>query len=405
MILDEDSLKLELLICLFDGVGSYFSVDQQYQLPDEIPPHVSSSFSKKEICEILTGISLSAYFSNRYDLVFRAAKLSQQLLPAPLDDTEEEPVVASYTTELKGLMPHLIRVWCVELDTLLIAPPMDNEKGDVHWSLMNTRIKEIEALLEHNKKEPCHKVCYQRLLFQKTRLKYYQVEQADIVQIAEVCKANASQINAFNAKSVGGMSGRNIRVLIKSLLGDPALFCMPKDLKIKLETAIEMSHMNLARLSRYGGGDRIGTLVDEAMISFLSENYDDALYYIDLADNSLNYPKISHALRADSLWHHAQILFLTGTLTYEKHSSLNVPKDNLLNRAKGKTEDLLRWSSKKYPLYQALGHFLMAKIIIQDFNMKNRAQAAKHLKQCSKISRSLGARKIELHCDEFLNQL
>ncbi|WP_147371851.1 hypothetical protein [Henriciella algicola] len=357
MVLDDDTTRLQLYLQLF-FVGEPFSsrIVAASQLPARIPDYLRKAFSAQDIASVLVSIALSAFFSNRFDIVLRAARLADGLVEAQADKSG-----------LDQLRSQFMRVWCAELDALfLLCRTLETAK--ISWTPVEERLEALKAECEQISDPKLKRLALQRLRFHEVRLSHYCRDRDSTLRLVEDSLTRAAEINRSTSTSSGALSGRNVRILIKALLGDP-LFdwadgISDPDIRRKaVRQAKSLLAHNIARLSRFSGGDRVAVLIDAALIELADANPMAAYDFITQADDSIHYPDLSHSLRLDLLWHKAQIFTALGEgLCEVPYGRLGIDSAGLLDEALLAADQLHELSGENYPFHSALASCAKDKI-------------------------------------------
>lgn len=364
MVLDDDRVRLQLYLQLFHA-GELFDYDNEgaLTLPDKIPTYLRNAFSKNEIAKMLVTVGIAAFFANRYDILQKASELADKMI--------NRVAKAGFINENEraDLISNFMRLWCTELDALFLDC-RDSKTYEASWVVLTLRLKELKQRCSAISIPGLRDLAVQRLRFHEARLAYWSMpEEVNALAYVDTCMNAAKTINRGSKSSAGALSGRNVRILIKILLGDPA-FSQPEltteELEARSERITKASSLNahnIARLSRYSGGDRVACLIDAALIELSKLNYLSAHDFISQADDSIYYPNLSFSLKLDLLWHRAQISYVIA-----KDADVSVfeatgwDKSDFYRTAHHAARAVLHLSRGQFPLFSARATLLLSMI-------------------------------------------
>ena len=333
------------------------------QLPDEIPVYMRNAFSKSEIARILVTVGISAFFANQYDVLRCAVRLADNFV----ENIAETQFVNK--SEHSALISTFMRLWCVELDILFLEC-QDNQTFDATWAPLSVRLDTLKFRCRLITTPALRGLAEQRLRFHEARLANNDSSTGKCpFELVNTCMDTADKINRQLKNSAGAMSGRNVRMLIKILLGDPAFedreFSVEafEEQSERLQKATVLHAHNIARLSRFSGGDRVSSLIDAALIELTRGNFLSAHDFMSQADDSIYYPNLSLNLKLDLLWHRAQVSYVIGkdgeSADFE---SIGWDKSDFFKSALNSAGDLQTLCRGGFPFFFARATLLQAMI-------------------------------------------
>lgn len=380
MRLDQDALRLDILLQFFHGVGKrqYSSLnDDQQQLPDQIPNFLLHTFSPATIADLLTSIGVSSLYADRPGILRRAIKLAESyrfsLLPEEFRDGSK------FLDMSLSIDMTFLRLWEAEVDALFLGYVPKGSTPNEAWDLIDERLKEIERRLKiplsegtdnHDKHHEHRKRARVRILVQRLRLDTFRatLPKKSILTKVHDIMTEASSIFPLERSSNAGLSGRNARRMIRALLGEPALNAIvghDPTLDERVRLAEDLLRLNIARLSQYSGGDRVGVLIDQSLLSIVRGDLVAALGFVEQAGDSLLHESLSLGLQADLLWVHAQVLYAVGRTSEETSKDLIDDKRLrliYLQEAHDYASRLSEISSGRFPYYFGVAVELLRRI-------------------------------------------
>src|SRR5262249_27205348 len=105
MVFDEDTLRLDLYLLLFQELGRrHPTLLSPLKVPDKIPVHLSTKFfPADQIMELMSTVALSALYAQRFDALHDIARLAE-----------------TFVRNLRGQPAKIVRIWCSQIDAYLL---------------------------------------------------------------------------------------------------------------------------------------------------------------------------------------------------------------------------------------------------------------------------------------------
>lgn len=392
MKLDEDELRMTLLLHLFHGVGLRHRgpAVRSLKIPEELPEHLVAAFSPGTQASILTSLGISCLYADHPKRLQDVVLLSESF--AKSHDLFNENLTDK---NLDRARYDLLRLWEADLDGTFLGYS-DGQSGQSGWHALHDKIEAARQRIPEMSK--FYEMSMIRLDVQQLRLDAFQsAAKSDILARVEAIISHAASVTPIGQTTDARLSGRNTRKMIKSLLGEPAFEADPNmrqdtTYKPRIMRARNLLRINIARLSEYSGGDRVGTLVDRALIAAFSHDWLGAEAFIDQASDDILYQSLSQGLRADLLWHHAQILFASAQ--YIQRNSGDDGDDTVvkfqLEKSEQLTRALLNLTKIDFPYYRAGAQLLLGGIHRRLGQTVDRSQ----LDGAYRVLRGLGATRM-----------
>ena len=366
MRLDEDGLRLNLLLQLFFGVGirKRGMKIEAAKLGPTFPAHLLAAFDKSTLADIVTSIAVSAFYADNPKRLFEAVDLGRHLFSTLSKDPDDqiETGVLLPTTKIKQ---KLFRLWEAELDGLFQGYVRPGERSINSWSILEQRIAELERDYScGGDVSSFTQTALQNLSLQSLRLAHARgnIEQNRKTSV-DIHIRDALSIYKNRRVQDFGLSGRLARRMIKILLGDVGVFAGEKLASVDhVQSARNLLRLNIGRLSHFNGGDRVGVLIDCALVSASQGKSYDSIRFSQDAWDEITFSSISRSLHADRLWHHAVCLVSAiQKPAYELKSSEKIS----LTVALSELDELIELSDKTFIHYAVLAQTLRRQLFLE----------------------------------------
>lgn len=377
MRLDQDELRLSLLLQLFDGVGQRRrgSRVNLIKIGPNVPEHLSRTFDVKEIAEILTSLAVAAFYSDDVKRFYDVVNLTNNFESTLLESAEHKPKKnkssAFSVPDYQAFILRSFKLQEMRLDALFIGY-VDADKDPLDgWQEFEVLCRKLEKKYpavnsdDAAQLDPALKLSFQRIrrriVLHKYRLKNMtRAREFPVSKFLARFKVNTAKLYHDRADISLGLSGRPARHMIKSLLGEPAfdsgeVFGQKADAVSRLKMAEDLNSFNVSRLSEYTGGDRVGLLIDKALIASFKQEWQNALQYINQASDEIDHSMISYGLQADLIWHHAQILYAAAQNGFDKPTKL-------YSKSLDTIDELSHLTKNRFPYYENASLVLKTKI-------------------------------------------
>lgn len=300
MVFDEDALRLDLYLLLFQGLGRVYTPEvNPLKLPEQLPPHLTGGiFSPEEVLDLLSTTALSAFHAQRFDIVENVLKLA--IVFAGDHGIPESSILLS-------------RLWCCKIDACI-----RRGSGVALTSHQDTlafvRLKRREwygDLAIAGREEP---IRADQLNPHKAHLRLL-VREAELTNLADLDRSKADslyrQVESIEAaiKTTSEqhdpvvLSGRVGRRYIQFLLDDPAILSRSGEtetLRWEIFDKVEaLLSVNTSRLRRFSGADRVGVMVDIARLRIRRGDFAGAHHYAESAKRRAFSGSVSHGGKLD----------------------------------------------------------------------------------------------------------
>lgn len=367
MRLDEDKLRLNLYLQMFQGVGlrKRGSAIKHEPLPDQIPAYLKSALKLDAIADLLTSIAVSALYADNVVRLYEVISLAKNYweeLRQIIESGGKQAAVASRARV------RLFRLWEAEIDALFLGYVFPGNDIDGCWKDLEKRIAEIKNLYSEEQKK--NSEINQKLDLHKLRLDHARgINVNEHQNEAQAYIERSASIYERHRLQDFALSGRPARRLIKVLVGEVGVFgddtLDSQSIEKSLHISRNLLRLNIARLSQFKGGDRVGILIDCALIELLRGKYINAIAYSERASDEIAYSSISRGLQADRLWHQAVCLIVP---FFAKGSDDPVFSTTGLSRDYAeeglrKLDALIALSEDCFPYYFVIAHLLRRKTL------------------------------------------
>lgn len=334
MIFDEDALRLDLFLLLFQELGRVYTPEfETLELPDELPDHLTGGlFTPEEILDLMSTIALSAYHAQRSDVVDKIVDLA--------GDYAEKHGIAASAIELS-------RIWCCKIDASMrlgrwrscldttsdqdgdiAAAPEERDLGQA-TTLGFVRAWRRDWYPDLFETIPNAPILPADLSRHKAHLRLL-IREADLATFVDPNRETAAELYGRVEKIEAALSmmpdqhdpvvlsGRAGRRYIQFLLNDPdALNRLPgrEDARNAIFDKVEaLLSVNKSRLRRFSGADRVGVMLDMARLKLARGDLAGANHFAESAKRRAFSGSVSHGGKLDVFQVLAEVkLSLVGT--------------------------------------------------------------------------------------------
>lgn len=308
MVFDEDELRLDLYLLLFQELGRMYPAQEgELQVPEILPGHfLRGVFSVEEQVELFVSASLSAFHCQRYDVIEALALHAERL-----------------AAELPNRQALLIRLWCSQIDSYLLLgglnlgggpggddPPSDLEQ--VFGFIGELRKNEFTPSFLPTDLDSAPLPEARPNIKAEMRLL---AREAELCGMCDASRKRANELyerlrelEAWLSSSPGQhdpivLSGRVARHYLRFLLDDAALGqgYSPADRSqnIVIGRARELLNVNMSRLRRFAGADRVGVMLDLSRLQMALGYLVAGMQYANEANSRAFSGSVSHASKLD----------------------------------------------------------------------------------------------------------
>ncbi|NJN35725.1 MAG: hypothetical protein HC794_00170 [Nitrospiraceae bacterium] len=325
MVFDQDRTRARLyyLIWALPGKKHFWRLDmlgetEDLKLPDKLPDYAQSCFTVSEQLELLESLALASFHSMQDKLAEWARARAEELVAA----THAVPGVQESYVDPENLA----RIQCAAFDAAVLkgrpAQEADGEKGhkatllQIRNTLAGKQFKSCEAAFGAEDESggasayPNDRDILAAWLHLKSREAYV----TGLVQglkdawpvYRRIHQAECLLANRIGSTLPTVMVGRPARLFmelpIRSYPGRHHPEYGPdwpsREIRAFMRGIVET---NQARLTRFGGGEQVGVLVDMARLAFLSEEFDTAEHYAKEAKVIADQGQVSLGLRMSAM--------------------------------------------------------------------------------------------------------
>lgn len=316
MVFDEDALRLDLYLLLFQPLGRrHHTLFAPLPMPTELPEHLSAAyFTDDQLMSFMNTVALSAYHAQRFDVVEWIAKLGEEV------------------ARNRGLLDYPVsmsRVWCSLIDAYILKGGMAGKVGhdqtlkfvtdlrETHFPKIDGR--QVRSGLEGTRRERENLAWFKadmRLLARQAEL--HGLIGNDIQaskHYAELKRRETELAERFTDHDPLVLSGRVARRYIKFLLqyplaaaageGKGASSIEPEKIGTVGPTALqqvkELIGVNTSRLRRFSGADRVGVMIDLARLASAEGDLAVAFHWAEAANVRAQGGSVSHGGRLEAL--------------------------------------------------------------------------------------------------------
>jgi len=325
MASDQDALRLRLYLLLFMPLGysHYWSVGEFREggeasaigLPSQIPRHLANIFSTEEIFELLTTISLSAYHCQLPAVVSWAKQIATDLIASNPDQFTTNGgsiarILCSYIDASIGFgRPLQLKISAAEGNLLGVLDECQNFIKEFFESIDSSG--DAKSFLESaGSVSNCRG--WMRLRAREAELSWIATGDASTAsRIYKELSETEEKLRQVSDRYYPTIfSGRTARRYLRFMTKDHAIYSLGQD--TEKHRAVDFNHdinaviknlieLNIARLERFSGAERIGVLLDLARRrNFIGET-EAACKYVDEARPYVYSGAISHSGRVEWL--------------------------------------------------------------------------------------------------------
>lgn len=315
MVSDQDELRLRLYLLPFSTLGkphawriedlrkaNLESTDREEPFEDlqAIPDHMKAVFTDAEILDLLVTISLTAFHCQFPAMIDWAVRRAEELQDRP-DKIGWWIAVTRIRCSILDMRIQLGHAYEASLEQLRddwTKPPIENFDPSAIARQKKIEANDLEALK-----------AWMRLRAREAELEWL-IKGGEGTNGVLAIYAELSMFEHALAESIDQddpivLSGRTARRCIKFMSNDAPVYrrlVAPEAVSEEtLELIRHMLEANISRLRRFSGADRVGVLVDMARCQYLDGQYDQAVYYIDLAVSTTFSGSVSHGGKIDVL--------------------------------------------------------------------------------------------------------
>ena len=396
MVFDEDALRLDLFLLLFQELGRVYAPEvEPLKLPPVLPKHLTSGiFSPEEILDLMSTIALSAFHAQRFDVVDEVVKLATEF--ASQHGIPESAIVLS-------------RLWCCKFDASIRRGCWAQGLGHRETlAVVSTKRREwFPDLADAVPKQPIEP---EQLNYHRAHLRLL-VREAELTGLVEEDRAKSialyQKVEIIEAAVPTTaeqhdpvvLSGRIGRHYIEFLLRDltvvtpsPATQILRGEILDNVEALISV---NMSRLRRFSGADRVGVMLDMARLRLARGDLSGAHDYAESAKRRAFSGSVSHGGKLDVF----QVLAEVKLSLVEQANIVTLPEGydspRLLKEARTAVRNLR--SVAEHLLYApslGMAHLLEARIaLITDMQRRKRVSvtADRYLSEALKAIRNARA--------------
>ena len=374
MVTDEDALRLDLYVLLFRELGSrHFAPSVSASIPtkfDDLPTHFRLDlFSPEELFGFLTTISLTAFHAQMPHLIESVVALATDL-------------AGHYGLAPERKVQLMARIWCSEID----AEVLTGRKYSDILDKLGRKVKDnFTTLPDFNpdglddqtfvEKWPVIKA-RMRLMTRQAELLSLSREDRSVPTAAyeaiERVERRAARLMLYENTAV--MNGRSARRYIRFLCRAPGLRTIrdqsaaPAKERAEIISRIErLIDINISRLRRFSGGDRIGVQLDIARLNFARGDIEVAIEYANEAFRRAFGGSLSLAGKADVLLVNADLNLLSLEMGDWSHCATDDRRVlGRIDLAHRQIDNLIGiCESMSYTAYCGLAYYLRARLNIQ----------------------------------------
>lgn len=319
MVFDEDALRLDLYLLLFQQLGrQHPTLLQPLSLPDRLPEHLSPTyFSEDQLMELMSTVALSALHAQRFDVLHAIAALAE-----------------SYIHDTAAPAAKIVRIWCSQIDAYILRGGVSGEDPSHRETLDFVRaVREkyfsgvrdyVLSASQGNELEPMQFEAIKadmRLLAREAEVSALtDAERAPAEELyAELERREALLSESFGQHDPIVLSGRVARRYLRFLFRHPQFRrtqgedIASSDDITAVSKAKDLLSVNISRLRRFSGADRVGVMLDLARLQYLQGNLEvarrwaHAAYVRSLSGNASHSSKLDvFAVYADLNIHLAE---------------------------------------------------------------------------------------------------
>lgn len=280
MLFDEDSLRLDLYLLLFLETGRQHPTKLgPLTAPDQLPSHMRTNiFRHGEVLDLMSTAALSAYHSQRFDVLKGLVRLAENYLTNHEDvltDQEGDPT----DQEDEHLPVRLSRLWCSEIDAYILLGGPFGGRGhcdtlrrlkDIQERLFPGIGRDIDALMGMDRPFAYVKA-YMRLLAREAELNSLIDPDGEE---ARSCYDQLDQLETRFSPDADQhdpvvLNGRVARRHLRYLLSEGGIARQRED-EIPAATTLARARgllaVNTSRLRRFSGAERVGVMLDHARV-------------------------------------------------------------------------------------------------------------------------------------------
>ncbi|MDR3490289.1 MAG: hypothetical protein P4M05_36140 [Bradyrhizobium sp.] len=315
MVFDEDALRLELYLLLFQPLGRrHHTLLGPLRVPAELPEHLSQAyFTDDQLLSFMNTVALSAYHAQRFDVVRGIAELSERVAV--------ERGIPEYPAKIA-------RVWCSQIDACIMRGGVPDQVGHNATLIFVTELRQkhfhnvdgrkLVDTLEGSRREKQTLAWFKsdmRLLARQAELQGLIGNEAQASYLYDELKRRETQLaERFTDHDPLILSGRVARRYIRFLLES----LMPASVEQVAEAPCEVTRptrereailqqvrnllgVNTSRLRRFSGGDRVGVMIDHARLAFAEGKLVSAHSWAVAANVRAQNGSVSHGGRLEAL--------------------------------------------------------------------------------------------------------
>jgi hypothetical protein len=300
MVFDEDALRLDLHLLLFQELGRVYTPEvNPLKLPGQLPWHLKIGiFSPEEVLSLLTTTALSAFHAQRFDIVDGVVELAMA-------------VAAEHKIPASSIL--LSRLWCCKIDASILRGTWGRGFGH-QATLKFVKLKRREWFGDLPTGIADEPVPESLLGRHKAHLRIL-VREAELTNLVEPDRSKADalykQVEAIEAIVTTTaeqhdpvvLSGRAGRHYIQFLLRDPAILSRSAEAEARrceiFEKVEALLSVNKSRLRRFSGADRVGVMLDIARLRIRRGDLAGAHHYAESAKRRAFSGNVSHGGKLD----------------------------------------------------------------------------------------------------------
>jgi hypothetical protein len=299
MVFDEDGLRLDLYLTLFQELGRrHQTLLGPLPLPARLPRHLSPAyFSDDQIISFMSTVALSAYHAQRFDVVHWVANLCESYVL--------ERAIVDYPAKM-------VRIWCSQVDAYILKGGISEHGShaetlefviklrDEYFGNLETRRHRLEQNdYSHETEDVAWARADMRLLARQAELHGLMGNKDEAMRLyAELEHREIQLSERFTDHEPLVMSGRVARRYIRFVLQVSVTATEGLD---QIEKAKTLLSVNASRLRRFSGADRIGVMLDFARLATARGQLAAALRWAEAANVRAQSGSVSHGGRLEAL--------------------------------------------------------------------------------------------------------
>ena len=331
-------------------------------LPTSVPEHLRNSLNLEQIITLCTTIAVSAHYSNHRDKLGYITDLATAY-------ASNKGINPEHNTKIKNpfVIFKLARMWLTQIDSQITNGSRNDlvlieVRKILSYKIFNAfkpnDTKKWLSLFKAKNTRPIL-ISWMRMRFREAELLDRAGKSNEAWEILdELVKFDNFISSKLNYLEPVIFSGRTARRFIKCVYGDPLVEPRRKITKEISDTARLLMEVNIARLRRFSGVDRIGVLVDLARRHAQERDYKKAIGYITKANIRIRNAPVSDIGKSELLVCLASIRILCAINNPELSKTA---KTKFLAKAGENAKRILQLNKRaKSNLLEAKGRFILA---------------------------------------------